>query len=326
MLLSVVVPVYNSEESLLLLVERLMQVLPPGRDGSGIQLGELILVNDESADRSWSVIQQLAAQYPWIRGANLMRNYGQHNALLCGIRLASHPVIVTLDDDLQNPPEEIPRLLAKLAEGYDVVYGAPQHQAHGLFRNFASWITKLALQSAMGAQSARHVSAYRVFRTHLREAFASYSGPDVSIDVLLTWGTRKFGVVSVRNDPRTIGSSNYTLSKLIRHALNMMTGFSSLPLQFASLVGFVFTLFGFAMLCFVLGRYFIEGGSVPGFPFLASAIAIFSGAQLFALGIIGEYLARMHFRMMDRPSYAVLSSTQTPSPDRAEQKTHGANS
>ena len=326
MLLSVVVPVYNSEESLLLLVERLMQVLPPGRDGSGIQLGELILVNDESADRSWSVIQQLAAQYPWIRGTNLMRNYGQHNALLCGIRLASHPVIVTLDDDLQNPPEEIPRLLAKLAEGYDVVYGAPQHQAHGLFRNFASWITKLALQSAMGAQSARHVSAYRVFRTHLREAFASYSGPDVSIDVLLTWGTRKFGVVSVRNDPRTIGSSNYTLSKLIRHALNMMTGFSSLPLQFASLVGFVFTLFGFAMLCFVLGRYFIEGGSVPGFPFLASAIAIFSGAQLFALGIIGEYLARMHFRMMDRPSYAVLSSTQTPSPDRAEQKTHGANS
>ena len=326
MLLSVVVPVYNSEESLLLLVERLMQVLPPGRDGSGIQLGELILVNDESADRSWSVIQQLAAQYPWIRGANLMRNYGQHNALLCGIRLASHPVIVTLDDDLQNPPEEIPRLLDKLAEGYDVVYGAPQHQAHGLFRNFASWITKLALQSAMGAQSARHVSAYRVFRTHLREAFASYTGPDVSIDVLLTWGTRKFGVVSVRNDPRTIGASNYTLGKLIRHALNMMTGFSSLPLQFASLVGFVFTLFGFAMLCFVLGRYFIEGGSVPGFPFLASAIAIFSGAQLFALGIIGEYLARMHFRMMDRPSYAVLSSTQTPSPDRAEQKTHGANS
>ncbi len=326
MLLSVVVPVYNSEESLLLLVERLMQVLPPGRDGSGIQLGELILVNDESADRSWSVIQQLAAQYPWIRGTNLMRNYGQHNALLCGIRLASHPVIVTLDDDLQNPPEEIPRLLAKLAEGYDVVYGAPQHQAHGLFRNFASWITKLALQSAMGAQSARHVSAYRVFRTHLREAFASYTGPDVSIDVLLTWGTRKFGVVSVRNDPRTIGASNYTLGKLIRHALNMMTGFSSLPLQFASLVGFVFTLFGFAMLCFVLGRYFIEGGSVPGFPFLASAIAIFSGAQLFALGIIGEYLARMHFRMMDRPSYAVLSSTQTPSPDRAEQKTHGANS
>jgi len=97
--------------------------------------------------------------------------------------------------------------------------------------------------------------------------------------------------------------------KLIRHAMNMMTGFSTLPLQFASLIGFVFTFFGLATLAFVLVRYFIDGGSVPGFPFLASTIAIFSGAQLFALGIIGEYLARMHFRMMDRPSYTVLSQT-----------------
>jgi undecaprenyl-phosphate 4-deoxy-4-formamido-L-arabinose transferase len=255
------------------------------------------------------VIQELAVRDPWIRGFNLMRNYGQHNALLCGIRLAKYPIIVTLDDDLQTPPEEIPRMLAKLAEGYDVVYGTPHRQAHGPFRNLASWVTKLALQNAMGAATARNVSAFRVFRTHVREAFANYSGPHVSIDVLLTWGTTKFEAISVRNDERTIGTSNYTLGKLTRHAMNMMTGFSTLPLQFASLIGFVFTFFGMALLCYVLGRYFMEGGSVPGFAFLASAIAIFSGAQLFALGIMGEYLARMHFRMMDRPSYAVRSTT-----------------
>lgn len=308
-LVSVVVPVYNSEGSLPLLVERLSQVLEPGRD-----LGELILVNDESMDGSWCVIQELASRHPWIRGFNLMRNYGQHNALLCGIRLAGYPIVVTLDDDLQTPPEEIPRMLAKLAEGHDVVYGTPYRQKHGLFRDLASWATKLALQSAMGAATARNVSALRVFRTHLRDAFANYSGPHVSIDVLLTWGTRKFAAISVRNDERTIGVSNYTLGKLIRHAMNMMTGFSTLPLQLASLIGFVFTFFGVALLAYVLGRYFIQGGSVPGFPFLASTIAIFSGAQLFALGIIGEYLARMHFRMMDRPSYAVLSSTEEPGP------------
>ncbi len=301
------VPVYNSEGSLPPLVERLSQVLEPGRD-----LGELILVNDESRDRSWNVIQGLAVRHPWIRGFNLMRNYGQHNALLCGIRLAKYPIIVTLDDDLQTPPEEIPRMLAKLAEGYDVVYGTPRRQAHGPFRNLASWVTKLALQNAMGAATARNVSAFRVFRTHVREAFANYSGPHVSIDVLLTWGTTKFDAISVRNDERTIGTSNYTLGKLTRHAMNMMTGFSTLPLQFASLIGFVFTFFGMALLCYVLGHYFMEGGSVPGFAFLASAIAIFSGAQLFALGIIGEYLARMHFRMMDQPSYAVLANTETP--------------
>jgi undecaprenyl-phosphate 4-deoxy-4-formamido-L-arabinose transferase len=286
-------------------VARLARVLEPNRE-----LGELILVNDGSRDRSWEVIQELAGAHSWIRAFNLMRNYGQHNALLCGIRAARYAVIVTLDDDLQTPPEEIPRLLAELEKGCDVVYGTPQHQAHGFLRNMASSITKLALRGAMGATTARQVSAFRVFRTHLRDAFANYSGPYVSIDVLLTWGTRRFSAIPVRNDPRTIGVSNYTVGKLIAHAMNMMTGFSTLPLQIASIIGFLFTFFGFAVLCYVVGRYFLQGGSVPGFPFLASVIAIFSGAQLFALGIIGEYLARMHFRMMDRPSYAILGSLE----------------
>jgi len=234
-----------------------------------------------------------------------MRNYGQHNALLAGIREAQYPVIITMDDDLQNPPEEIPLLLAKLHEGYDVVYGTPAREQHGLSRDLASRVTKLALQSAMGAETARKVSAFRVFRTRVREAFANYQGPFVSIDVLLTWGTTRFAAVSVRHDPRRIGKSNYTFRKLVTHALNMMTGFSVLPLQLASLMGFGFALFGLLMLVYVLGRYLIQGGSVPGFPFLASTIAIFSGVQLLALGIIGEYLARMHFRMMERPTYVI---------------------
>ena len=123
--------------------------------------------------------------------------------------------------------------------------------------------------------------------------------------MLLTWGTVRFGAVDVRHEPRAFGASNYTFRKLVIHALNMMTGFSTLPLQFASLVGFAFTLFGIGVLAYVIGRYLMEGSSVAGFPFLASVIAIFSGAQLFALGIIGEYLARMHFRMMERPTYTV---------------------
>ena len=157
----------------------------------------------------------------------------------------------------------------------------------------------------MGVDTARHVSALRVFRTQVRDAFASYAGPFVSIDVLLTWGTTRFSAVTVRHDPRTIGVSNYTLRKLITHALNMMTGFSVLPLQLASLMGFGLAAFSVVVLIWVLGRYLIEGTPLPGFPFLASIIGIFSGAQLLALGIIGEYLARMHFRVMDKPSYVV---------------------
>jgi len=298
--ISVVVPVYNSQGSLSDLVSALAQTL-----GGVSGPFELILVNDGSQDRSWEQVERLTRVHPWVRGINLMRNYGQHNALLCGIRHARYATIVTMDDDLQHPPHEIPALLAKLSEGYDVVYGAPREQQHGLWRDIASWMTKLALQNAMGAKTALNISAFRAFRTHLRDAFAHYQNPYVSIDVLLTWGTSRFTSIKVEHNPRTIGRTNYTFGKLVVHALNMITGFSVLPLRFASLMGFTFALFGLLVLVYVVGRYLIQGTSVAGFPFLASTIAIFSGVQLFALGIIGEYLARMHFRLMDRPSYVI---------------------
>jgi len=308
--ISVIVPVYNSEPLLRELVLRLHPVLESLSSDY-----ELILVDDGSRDRSWEVIFRLAQDYSWIRGINLMRNYGQHNALLCGIRAAQYDIVVTMDDDLQHPPEEIPKLLQKLTEGYDVVYGSPLKKQHGLWRNITAQITRLPLRSIMDAQIARNASAFRAFRIYLRGAFANYRSPFVSIDVLLSWGTTRFAAIPVRRDPRRAGASNYTFRKLASHALDMITGFSTWPLRVASLVGFGFTLFGFGVLIYVLGRYLIEGGSVPGFPFLASIIAIFSGAQLFALGIIGEYLARMHFRSMGRP-YSFIRNTTGFSPNR----------
>ena len=302
--LSLVVPVYGSQDTLPELHRRIVATIEPLD-----QDFELILVEDCGGDESWNVIQHLAFTDRRVRGIKLARNYGQHNALLCGIRVAEGDIVVTLDDDLQNPPEEIPTLLAKLDEGHDVVYGKPRKEQHGLLRDAASRITKLALQGAMGAETASNVSAFRAFRTRLRGSFSAYRSPTVNIDVLLTWGTTRFAAVTVRHDERIVGASGYTLRKLITHALNMMTGFSTLPLQMASVMGFVFAMFGFAILAYVLGRYLFAGSSVPGFPFLASIIAIFSGVQLFALGIFGEYLARMHFRSMERPPYSVLQHT-----------------
>jgi glycosyltransferase involved in cell wall biosynthesis len=300
---SVVVPVYNAARHLTSLVERLEPVL------SGCASSyELLLVNDGSRDESWETIRSLAARFPWIRGVNLMRNYGQHNALLCGIREASCDVIVTMDDDLQNPPEEIPQLLGALTESCDVVYGSPAGEKQVFWRRLGSRLIRLALRIALRDPVAFQVSSFRAFRTEIREAFAAYQSPFVSIDVLLSWGTTSFSSVGVRHAPRESGKSNYSFWKLFAHAVDLLTGFSVVPLQLASLVGFFFTLFGVAVLVYVIGRYFITGGSVPGFPFLASVIAIFSGSQLFALGIIGEYLARIHRRTMDRPVYIVRSA------------------
>lgn len=294
--LSIVIPVYRSAQ---ILPELARRVLAVAADWPAPV--EIVMVEDDGGDDSWARICSLAQSDSRIRGIRHSRNYGQHNALLTGIRAARHEVVVTLDDDLQNPPEEIPKLLDMLAQGHDVVYGTPTRGQHGFARNLASRMTKIALQSAMGADTARKASAFRAFRTELRTAFAEYNNPNVLLDVLLTWGTSRFAAVPVQHDERALGTSNYTLRKLIRHAMNMATGFSVLPLKIASLIGFFFTLFGMALLFYVVGSYLILGTTVAGFPFLASMVALFSGAQMFALGIIGEYLARIHLRSMGQP-------------------------
>ena len=298
--ISAVIPVFNSQGSLEVLTQRLCQVLE-----NHSEKFEIIFVNDGSRDGSWQVISRLVGANPRIRGINFMRNYGQHNALLAGIRTAQYDYIVTLDDDLQHSPEEIPRLMGKLDEGYDVVYGSPEEEKQSFSRNLASQMTKLAMQSIMKVEIARKVSAFRVFRTVLRKAFENYNASHPCIDVLLTWATTRFSYVDVRFQKRQFGQSNYTFFKLLSHAMTMATGYSTMPLRFASILGFTFTVFGMFLLAYILTRYFIHGSPVAGFPFLASTIAIFAGVQLFALGIMGEYLARMFARLMDRPGYVI---------------------
>ncbi|MEE8156491.1 MAG: glycosyltransferase family 2 protein [Phycisphaerales bacterium] len=309
---SIIVPVYNGERTLSELCERIASVLHECRRSF-----EILIVDDCSRDASWERTCEIVERMDRVRGFQLMRNFGQHNAVLCGIREASYSVIVTLDDDLQNPPEEIPVLLEALTPGLDVVYGRPLGEQHGFLRKCASVITKQVLKSAMGVDVARNISAFRAFRTHLRDAFADYRGHLVSIDVLLTWATTRFAAVPVKHEPRKAGQSNYTMRKLITHALNMMTGFSTLPLQIASITGFAATSFGILVLIYVIGRVLIQGIAVPGFAFLVCVIAIFGGAQLFSIGIIGEYLGRMHFRTMDQPSY-VLHKQVGPSSNQDE--------
>lgn len=299
-MLSIVVPVYNSQTSLPELLSRLNLILP----ACGSQF-EIIFVNDGSRDQSWALIESFVASYPWVRGINLMRNFGQGNALLCGIRAAEGETIITMDDDLQHPPEEIPKLLAALTPDFDVVFGSPGIQKHDFLRNLASRLTKLALKSGMGATVAEFSGPFRAFRRCLREGFANYESSYVSIDVLLTFATTRFTYVLVAHHTRQYGQSNYTLQKLIAHAINLITGFSAIPLQFASLIGMLFSLIGFVLLAYTLIRVITIGIVVPGFAFLASMVAIFSGVQLLAIGIIGEYLARMYGRTLGRPTYVI---------------------
>jgi undecaprenyl-phosphate 4-deoxy-4-formamido-L-arabinose transferase len=295
--LSIVVPVYRGEAYVEPLVERLATSLP-----KFAKQYEVILVNDGSPDNSWAVIDRMAKKYQWVKGVRLMRNYGQHNATLCGARAAQYEVIVTMDQDLQHPPEEIPVLLEKINAGFDVVYGSPKKLPQGFLRNLLTANIKTILSNIMGVPSVRNISAFRAFRSHLRSAFENFQGPNVIIDVLLSWGTTRF--TSVQVDVASAEHSNYNFSTLARAAMLILTGYSTMPLRLASWIGFFMTLFGLVVFLYVMYVYFVLG-SLPGFPFLASIISLFSGAQLFAMGIFGEYLARIFDRSMDRPSYVI---------------------
>lgn len=297
--ISIVVPVFNSEAGLQTLVERIQSAL---KDYPADY--EILLVNDGSIDRSWDEIVRLAEENSSVRGLDLMRNYGQHNATLCGIREARFELIAIMDDDLQYPPEDIPRLIEKLNKGYDVVYGVPRKRQQAWWKDISSKVIKRAIAYVMGARSVRDIGAFKVFRANLRQAFTGFDSPDVLVDVLLSWGTSRFASVSIDEAPRSIGKSNYNFLKLVKVSLLVLTSYTTIPLRIASLVGFLFTLFGIGILVYVLIIYFTVG-SIPGFPFLASTVTLFSGVQLFALGIIGEYLARVFDRTGGRPSYAI---------------------
>src|SRR5919106_900666 len=235
--LSIVVPVYKGENLIESLVAQLSQTLPTFANQY-----EIILINDGSPDNSWPLIQSLTSKYKWVRGICMMRNYGQHNATLCGVRLARYEVTVTMDQDLQHPPEEIPRLLAKLEEGYDVVYGAPRKLPQGFWRNVMTASIKWILAKVIGLPSVHNVSAFRAFRTSLRDAFVNFQSPSLILDVLLSWGTTRFTSVQVNVAPAD--RSNYSFTMLVRTATLILIGYSTLPLRFASWIGFGMTLFG----------------------------------------------------------------------------------
>jgi glycosyltransferase involved in cell wall biosynthesis len=306
---SVIVPVFRGAATIDELVRRVLATMRP----LGVAY-EVVLVNDGSPDESWVRMVALSDAEPSVRGIDLLRNFGQHNALLAGVRSARYTVVVTLDDDLQHPPEEIPRLLAALTGDVDVVYATAAKTRQPLLRSTASLITRIMLQRMMGIEEARHVSAFRAFRTRVRGAFEEFSLPEFSLDVLLSWGTQRFTAITVEHHPRKHGTSNYTTRSLLRHSINMVIGSTAAPLRVASVLGFTMFGLGIGLLAYVLANYVIRGSPVPGFAFIAASVAVLGGVQLFVLGVIGEYLAKVFQRSMGKPPYAVRAFTAGGSP------------
>ena len=271
---------------------------------------EIVLVVDGSTDDTWPVAADLARRHESVRAIRLARNYGQHAAIVAGARAARYDVIVTMDDDLQHPPEEVPKLLAALNDDLDLVYGIPEEEEHGVMRSLASRTVKVGMVAALGVHNARMLSAFRAFRSYLRAGFDQVSGPHVSIDVVLGWGTTRVGAVKVRMDQRAEGRSGYTFRGLLRHTTNMVLGYSTAPLRLVTYFGFLVGLAGFALFLRLLWLYYHGETTVAGFTTIASLIAIFSSAQMIAIGVLGEYMGRVHSTGMGRPTYIIRESVE----------------
>jgi undecaprenyl-phosphate 4-deoxy-4-formamido-L-arabinose transferase len=303
-LVSVVVPCYRSAKTLPRLVEDLSHVLPEATTGF-----EIVLVVDGSPDDTWQVASELANKYPETRALRLARNYGQHNALIAGVRSARYEVVVTMDDDLQHPADQVPLLLQALTDDVDLVYGVPKDEEHGVVRSFASRMVKAAMASTLSVQNAKSISAFRAFRTFLRDGFDGLDGPHASVDVALSWSTTRIAQTTVRMEDRAEGRSNYTTWMLMKHALTLITGYSTEPLRLVGYLGFICAVFGVGLFGVIIYKYAVGATTVAGFTTIASMVALFSGAQMLALAVLGEYVGRLHSGSMGRPTYVIRERT-----------------
>ena len=293
---SVIIPVYNGKHSIADICTRLSKVFEACRNTF-----EIILVDDGSKDGSWQAMKELQRKSPGIKIIQLMKNFGEHNAVMCGLNQSAGEFVVVMDDDGQNPPEEIPKLIGKITEGYDVVYGSYRSKKHSLFRNLGSkfndWFATRLLNKPQGL----YLCSFKIIRKCLVKEIVKYDGPYPYIDGLIFRSTRNIGVVEVAHEERRTGRSGYTLVKLIALWSNMFVNFSLLPLRISTFIGLLFSCVGFLLGVYFLIDKLLHPEIAIGWASTIVAILVFAGIQLLMLGMIGEYLGRL-----------LLSSNRTP--------------
>ena len=258
-MISVVIPAYRSSESLPILVGRLETVFRQ----SG-QKYEVVVVNDCSPDDTWSVLKALKGGRPWLKIIRLLRNSGEHNALLCGFSIAKGDVIVTMDDDLQNPPEEIPGLVAQIDEGYDLAIGSYGNKLHTRGRNLAGGLIDDLQRSIFGLPKDFQLTSFRAVRRAVIDNVVAMSTAFPYITSMLLSHTSRYINVPVRHDPRSFGQSNYNLSRSLRLAFNLLLNYSSYPLYFVIALCLLALSMTFGLGAWVLWRALAEVAPVPG--------------------------------------------------------------
>jgi undecaprenyl-phosphate 4-deoxy-4-formamido-L-arabinose transferase len=238
-----------------------------------------------------------------------MQNSGQHAALVAGIRAASGDFIVTLDDDLQHPPFQIPKLIASLDQHTDLVYGIPEKVSQSTIRKISSFSARIILRRILGVQHAHSYTSFRAFRSIVKVGLEGYVGERPSIDPLLSWVTNRVSFIKVEHHRRVSGASNYNFRSLRRFFGDSILTYSEIPLHLAIRIGFLTSFMGLSSAFFFTTKTILFGSTVPGFPLLVSSMTFLAGLQIGLIGVLGRYLGKIHFRSMNKPTYTVRTKT-----------------
>ena len=296
---SVVIPVLNEEENLEALYSRLTKVME-----SLAEPYEIIFVDDGSTDSSFQILRDLHQKDSNIKVISFARNFGQQPAIMAGLDSVQGEVVITVDADLQNPPEEIPKLLEKLREGYEVVFGVFHQRRDSLFRRAGSSFAKWVLAKSLSVETTNW-SPFRGMRADVVDQLKLLGEKSKFLDGLLCWMGFRVGTVEVEHHERQAGKTKYSLSRLVSLWFDMVVSFTDLPLKVATLGGSLLGMIGFLLALFYFVRYLLYGFDVPGFATIVILITVFSGVQLLCLGVLGEYIGRINKEVKNKPEYIV---------------------
>ncbi len=300
--ISVVIPAYNAALTIGELIAQLIPVLDLITPDN-----EIILIDDDSPDTTWQVIQQITKKYSRVRAIQLMKNSGQAAATLCGLCMADKEIIITMDDDLQHQPQEIPALLTALGENpnMDCVFGVFNKKQHRGYRNAASVIIAMINRQAFGLPRHVKTSGFRVMRCQLAKEMVKRKTANPSIPALLLGCTRKVMSLPVTHAPRFAGESNYTLTKQFRMAFDNLCNATMLPLRLVSMCGMGLCLMSLGLVSYYFFQYLFGVTKLQGWTTLVLMISFFSGTILLSLGILGEYLVRVLREVSHKPAYVI---------------------
>lgn len=299
-LVSVVIPCYNSEKSIREVVELTLDVF----QNLDRYSCEFVLVNDNSKDATFDVIRKLANEYPCVHGINLMRNFGQHNALMCAMHYAKGDYLIGMDDDLQCHPSQIPTIVNKMEEGFDVVYGVYAESKNGPVKNFTSWLNKVTARKLLGRPKGIRSSNFWMITGQMRDLIIQYTNYNPYVDALFTRMTSNIGNVVIEHHKREFGSSNYTLGKLVKLWLSYFN-YTVLPLRMISAVGSATATFGFIAGIVTVIRKLLSPSIAAGWTSTICVMLFFFGLVLLTLGIIGEYIGNIVLSINSTPQFIV---------------------